>query len=137
MARTYAEVDTRRANAGRNTKKQRPPLQKIFGLNLTLQARGAAQIQWASLCEAHQNFSKKGLIPCLVPGTGLEPARPFGLIHLKDKCLPISTPGHFFVKRHTITTQDARPLYPTFSLSSNACATGRPLLENNTSCAKP
>ncbi len=30
----------------------------------------------------------------LVPRRGLEPPRPCGLIHLKDKCLPVSTPGH-------------------------------------------
>lgn len=30
----------------------------------------------------------------IVPGRGLEPPRPCGLIHLKDKCLPVSTPGH-------------------------------------------
>ena len=50
---------------------------KIFGLNLTLharEARGVAEIQWASVAEAHQKISEKGLCFVLVPRAGLEPA---------------------------------------------------------------
>ena len=42
---------------------------KIFGLNLTLharEARGVAEIQWASVAEAHQKISEKGLCFVLV-----------------------------------------------------------------------
>ena len=42
---------------------------KIFGLNLTLharEARGVAEIQWASIAEAHQKISENGLSCVLV-----------------------------------------------------------------------
>ncbi len=45
----------------------------------------------------------------LVPGRGLEPPRPYGLIHLKDKCLPISTPGHLLVKSRDLRDQRLSP----------------------------
>lgn len=41
--------------------KLRTGRQKVFGLNLTLharEARGVAEIQWASIAEAHQKISK-------------------------------------------------------------------------------
>ena len=49
---------------------------KIFGLNLTLQAREAravAEIQWASVAEAHQKISETELSCVLVPSRGVEP----------------------------------------------------------------
>jgi site-specific DNA recombinase len=53
--------------------------QKIFGLNLTLNAhkpRGFAEIQWASIAEAHCEVSKKPLCNVPVPRGGLEPPTP-------------------------------------------------------------
>jgi len=44
----------------------------------------------------------------LVRGRGLEPPRPYGLIHLKDKCLPISTPAREFL-RNKVTIKIQRP----------------------------
>ena len=35
----------------------------------------------------------QGFYILFVPGTGFEPAHPFGHHHLKVACLPISTPG--------------------------------------------
>ncbi len=49
---------------------------KIFGLNLTLharEARGVAEIQWASVAEAHQKIGKTDTCLFLVRGEGLEP----------------------------------------------------------------
>ncbi|TSC75140.1 MAG: hypothetical protein G01um101430_641, partial [Parcubacteria group bacterium Gr01-1014_30] len=51
-------------------------VQKIFGLNLTLharEARGVAEIQWASVEEAHQKNSKTDLCLLLEPEMGIEP----------------------------------------------------------------
>src|SRR3989338_944719 len=67
---------------------------KIFGLNLTLharEARGVAEIQWASVAEAHQKISEKGLCFVLVPPAGLEPT-----IQRSKRCvISISLRGHF------------------------------------------
>ncbi len=51
-------------------------VQKIFGLNLTLharEARGVAEIQWASIAEAHQKISKTDVCLILEPREGFEP----------------------------------------------------------------
>src|SRR3989344_73263 len=53
---------------------------KIFGLNLTLharEARGVAEIQWASVAEAHQKIGKTETCLLLVPPVGFEPTSPF------------------------------------------------------------
>lgn len=53
-------------------------LQKIFGSNLTLQARearGVAQNQWTSHREVHQKNSVSSSVSTMVPGRGLEPPR--------------------------------------------------------------
>ncbi len=59
--------------------------QKIFGLNLTLharEARGVAEIQWASIAEAHQKFSKTDVCNILEPRPGFEP----GTYALRKHC---------------------------------------------------
>ncbi len=51
-------------------------LQKIFGSNLTLRNKKVKEIpskQWATLCAARKNFSKKGGSFMVAPRVGLEP----------------------------------------------------------------
>lgn len=72
----------RRSNAERNDETTPLPLKKsfvkkIYGLNLCLharEARGVAEIQWASVAEAHQKNSETDVCLIAVPGAGIEPA---------------------------------------------------------------
>jgi hypothetical protein len=43
---------------------------------------------------------------------GLEPPHPYGHIHLKDACLPVSTPAHIFI--HVVLLQ-RMSIYITFT----------------------
>ena len=70
--------------------------QKIFGLNLTLharEARGVAEIQWASIKEAHCLVGKNELSFLLVPRRGFEPPRDCSHMPLKHARMPVPPPG--------------------------------------------
>ena len=69
--------------------------QKIFGLNLTLharEARGVAEIQWASIAEAHQKFSKTDVCNILEAWGGIEPPH----IPFAEERLTTWLPGPIF-----------------------------------------
>ena len=96
-----------------------PPLQKIFGSNLTLQARearGAAQNQWTSLGEVHWKNPNLDLVATTVRGRGLEPPRPCEHYHLKVACLPVSTPAHLYQLAHYIQHFRYLQMFTHFSL---------------------
>ena len=70
--------------------------------------------------ESEQNLcgSLKELKRFIVPGTGFEPAQPFGCCHLKTVRLPISPPGHSFQAidfKNSFPTPDFK--YFSFSLA--------------------